>query len=87
MYFYSESFKDSDSRMEIDFLIAKSKTTSRHNISPIEVKSAGRYTLNSLKKFVNKYAEQLYEPYVLHTADLKVEDGMVYLPIYMAMFL
>lgn len=87
LYFYSESSKDSESRMEIDFLIAKSKTTSRHNISPIEVKSAARYTLNSLKKFVDKYSEQLYEPYVLHTADLKVEDGIVYLPVYMAMFL
>jgi len=31
--------------MEIDFLIAKSKISGRHNISPIEVKSGKNYTL------------------------------------------
>ena len=40
LYFYSNSSReDRESRMEIDFLIAKSKISSRHNISPIEVKS------------------------------------------------
>ena len=39
LYFYSNcSREDKDSRMEIDFLITKSKISSRHNISPIEVK-------------------------------------------------
>lgn len=40
LYFYSNpSRDDKDARMEIDFLIAKSKISNRHNISPIEVKS------------------------------------------------
>ena len=40
LYFYSNPSRDEVSeRMEIDFLIAKSKISSRHNISPIEVKS------------------------------------------------
>ena len=69
--------------MEIDFLIAKSKISSRHNISPIEVKSGKNYTLTSIKKFIKKYKEQLYIPYVIHTGDYKEEDGIVYLPIYM----
>ena len=30
--------------LEIDFLIAKNKITSRHNISPIEVKSSTEFT-------------------------------------------
>jgi len=39
LYFYSNLSRiDSSSRMEIDFLIAKDKISSRHNISPIEVK-------------------------------------------------
>ena len=70
--------------MEIDFLIAKSKITNRHNISPIEVKSGKNYTLTSLQKFMRKYREQLDTPYVLHTGDLKEEDGIIYLPLYMA---
>jgi predicted AAA+ superfamily ATPase len=41
LYFYSNpSRNDRGSRMEIDFLIAKSKISDRHNISPIEVKSS-----------------------------------------------
>ena len=69
--------------MEIDFLIAKPITTSRHNISPIEVKSGQRYTLNSLRKCIAKYGSQLSTPYVLHDKDMKIEDGIVYLPLYM----
>ena len=84
LYFYSNSSRiDSSSRMEIDFLIAKNKISSRHNISPIEVKSSKNYTLTSIRKFVNKYHEQMHTPYVLHTSDLKEEDGIVYLPLYM----
>lgn len=84
LYFYANaSREDCDSRMEIDFLISKSKVTNRHNISPIEVKSSKNYTLTSLRKFMKKYAEQLHTPYVLHPSDLKVEDGIVYLPLYM----
>ena len=83
LYFYSNQDKDAANRMEIDFLIAKSKITNRHNISPIEVKSGKNYTLNSLKKFINKYDEQLNVPIVIHTSDYKFENGIEYFPIYM----
>ena len=84
LYFFSNSSRTSaEDRMEIDFLIAKPITTSRHNISPIEVKSGQRYTLNSLRKCIAKYGSQLSTPYVLHDKDVKIEDGIVYLPIYM----
>lgn len=85
LYFYANASRsDAKSRMEIDFLIAKSKISNRHNISPIEVKSGKNYAFSSLKKFREKYAEQLYVSYVLHTGDLKEEDGIIYLPLYMA---
>jgi len=85
LYFYSNSSRaDRSSRMEIDFLIAKSRISNRHNISPIEVKSGKNYSLTSLRKFREKYHAQLHTPYVLHTGDLKIEDGMTYLPVYMA---
>ena len=88
LYFFSKSSRDNaEDRMEIDFLIAKSKITNKHNISPIEVKSGERYTLSSIRKFMKKYKEQMNIPYVLHTKDLKEEDGIVYLPLYMAMLL
>jgi len=84
LYFYSNSSRtDSRSRMEIDFLISKSKVSSRHNISPIEVKSSTNYTLSSIKKFRTKFNSQLHTPYILHTGDFKMEDGITFLPIYM----
>ncbi|MSA70473.1 AAA family ATPase [Holdemania massiliensis] len=83
LYFYSNSSKEASDRMEIDFLIAKSKISNRHNISPIEVKSSKKYTLSSLHKFCTRYSEQLHLPYVLHPSDLKEENGILYLPLYM----
>jgi len=84
LYFYSNASKeDKDSRMEIDFLISKSSVTSRHNISPIEVKSGKRYTYSSLGKYMKKYNEQLDVPIILHTADLSEKDGILFLPVYM----
>lgn len=84
LFFYSNSsMTDRDSRMEIDFLVAKSKITTRHNISPIEVKSSARYTLTSLRKCIAKYGKYLSVAYVIHPSDLKIEDGIVYIPLYM----
>lgn len=84
LYFYSNSSRDDvASRMEIDFLIAKNKISNRHNISPIEVKSSKNYTLTSLRKFKKKFSEQLNVPYVVHASDYRVEDGIIYLPLYM----
>ena len=84
LYFYSRSDRsDAEERMEIDFLIAKPSVTNRHNICPIEVKSATRYTQTSVHKFCKKYAEQLSIPYVLHTGDQKTDDGIRFLPLYM----
>ena len=84
LFFYSRyDEKNAENRMEIDFLIQKPIITSRHNISPIEVKSSNRYTLTSLKKCIHKYENYLSTPYVLHSTDLKIENGITYLPLYM----
>ena len=84
LYFYSNSSRENaEDRMEIDFLTAKSKLTSRHNITPIEVKSSQRYTLSSINKCINKFGNYLSTPIVLHSADLKQEKGIDYLPLYM----
>lgn len=83
LFFYSSYSNDSADRMEVDFLIRKPQVTSRHNISPIEVKSSGRYTLTSLLKCINKFSAHTATPYVLHSSDLRVSDGIVFLPLYM----
>lgn len=87
LYFYSQYSENAAERMEIDFLIQKPSITSRHNISPIEVKSSTRYTLSSLNKFRKKFGEQLSTSYVVHYQDMKIEDDIMYLPIYMVALL
>ena len=84
LFFYSNYDKeDASNRMEIDFLVQKKTVTARHNISPIEVKSSQRYALTSLKKCIDKYGQNLSTPYVLHSKDVEVKDGITYLPLYM----
>ena len=57
--------------------------TSRHNISPIEVKSGSGYTLTSIQKCIKKFGQYLSTPYVLHTKDVEQKDSLLYLPLYM----
>lgn len=84
LFFYTNYDKEmSDNRMQVDFLIQKGVVTSRHNISPIEVKSSVGYTLTSIQKCVKKFGQYLSTPYVLHTKDVEKKDGLVYLPLYM----
>lgn len=84
LFIYSNSSRnDSASRMELDFLIRKSKVTNRHNIIAIEVKSGKNYTLSYLHKAVTKYKDYLSKPVVVHTSDLSEDDNFLYLPVYM----
>ncbi|MGN0309974.1 MAG: ATP-binding protein [Bacteroides sp.] len=84
LYFFSSYSKtDANDRIEIDFLIPKAVISNRHNIHPIEVKSTSRYALTSLNRFASKYATAIAEPIILHSSDLKQEDGKLYLPLYM----
>jgi predicted AAA+ superfamily ATPase len=84
LYFFSKYSKtDNSQNMEIDFLISKDVITSRHNIIPIEVKSSNGYRLASLTKCLQKYHSYLTSPIVIHSNDLKIEDGITYIPLYM----
>lgn len=84
LYFYYNYDKDnSDENMEIDFLIRKNKITSKHNISPIEVKSGKNYTFNSLNKFRAKYKDYISTSYLIHQDDFKEKDNIEFIPIYM----
>ena len=85
LYFFSRSSAtDRKERMEVDFLLAKSKLAKKNNIRPVEVKSGKHTTHRSLDKFRAKYADWLDSPCLLWDRDLKVEGGITYLPLYMA---
>lgn len=88
LYFFSRNERDDSAEtMEVDFLISTDKITSKHNIVPIEVKSGDRYTFTSLKKLKNKYNDYLAKSVIIHTKDLKEENDILYIPIYMTILL
>lgn len=70
--------------MEIDFLVEKVNLQRRHNIMPIEVKSAGDYTTKSLDKFAAKFSDYSSTPCVLHPKDVERSSGRIVFPLYMA---
>ena len=54
-----------------------------HNIIPVEAKSNKEHSAVSLGKFRRKFNGALHTPAVLHPKDLKTENGILHLPLYM----
>lgn len=83
LFFYSRSSReDKNERMEIDFLIRKNK-----KICPVEVKSSSYKSHSSLDKFQKKFGARVGQQYIIYSKDLKVDDEIMYLPIYMTLCL
>ena len=70
---------DKEKKYEIDFMIVKSK-----KICPIEVKSSGYKSHKSFDYLIDKYKLKTSDKYIIYTKDFKEEDGITYIPLYMA---
>ncbi len=64
---------------EIDFLISD-----KDKICPIEVKSSGYKSHKSLDEFRRKFSSRIRSRYLLYTKDIRREDDLICLPVYMA---
>lgn len=64
---------------EIDFLISR-----QDKICPIEVKPSGYKAHKSLDMFQQKYSARIQQRYLLYTKDLRKDDNIICLPVYMA---
>jgi hypothetical protein len=83
LFFYSRSdSKERINNIEIDFLVSDHK-----RICPVEVKSSAYRKHSSLDKFSGKFTSRIGNRYILYQKDLLVKDGVIHLPIYLAMFL
>ena len=82
LFYHTIPTPDGKKYYEIDFLIAD-----EHKISPIEVKSSGYKSHTSLDVFCEKFSNRVQNKYVIYTKDLKREQGIDYIPVYMTMFL
>ena len=85
LFYYSrDDRQDAKNRMEIDFLLTRSKVGRSHNVFPVEVKSSYRYSTVSLCKFCRKFDARIARPIVLHPANVRTKDSTILLPLYMA---
>lgn len=83
LYFYSRSDAvNRENHMKIDFLITQQK-----KVIPIEVKSGYYRSHASLDKFRRKFSSKIGDSIILYTKDLMIKDGILHLPLYMAMLL
>lgn len=80
---YNTFYLDNTKKVySIDFFIENMK-----KISPIEVKSSNYNSHTSLDEFYKKYHQYIEERIIVYTKNFKMENGIVYLPIYMVMCL
>lgn len=81
-YLYKPEGAEKEKKYEIDFMTVKKK-----KICPIEVKSSNYKSHKSFDYLIDKYQLKMEDRYIIYTKDLKYEDGILYIPIYMTMFL
>lgn len=81
-YLYKPEGNEKEKKYEIDFLTVKKK-----KICPIEVKSSNYKSHKSFDYLIKKYQLKMQDRYIIYTKDLKFEEGITYIPIYMTMFI
>ena len=81
-YLYKPEGSEKEKKYEIDFMTVK-----KRKICPIEVKSSGYKSHKSFDYLVKKYQIKMEDRYIIYTKDLKYEDGVMYIPIYMTAFI
>lgn len=83
LYYYSRSNpNDRKNEIEVDFLVMRNG-----KICPVEVKSSSSTKHVSLDKFIKRFGKRIGQPFILCTKDITENDGILYLPLYMASLL
>jgi len=87
LYFYTH-YNDEKHRndIEIDFLISNNSKL-KYKMYPIEVKSGKKYSIESLKRFRERYKGRIGECYVIHPRNLSFKEDIVCIPPYMTLCL
>lgn len=79
-YFFKKTDKESKKTVaEIDFLIRR-----ENKIIPIEAKSSVAESIKSLTLFKKTYSNKIGTQLILYDGDIKRNDGIIYLPYFMA---
>lgn len=87
LYFYTQyNAEKHRNDIEIDFLISNNSKL-KYKLYPIEVKSGKRYSVESLKRFKEKYKARIGECYVIHPRNLCQKEDIICIPPYMTICL
>ncbi len=82
LFYYSFAKENSNHSYEIDFLLSK-----KGKVCPIEVKSSGYKTHASIDAFSKKFSDKVGQKYLIYTKDLRKDEDLLCIPVYMTMFL
>ena len=82
LYYHTWPTPSGKHNYEIDFLLSR-----QAKVCPIEVKSSTSNVHTSIDEFQKKFSSRIYQRYLLHAKDIRKEQDLLSLPIYMALFL
>lgn len=82
LFYYTFPKENSSHHYEIDFLISK-----KNKICPIEVKSSGYRTHKSLDLFFAEFSGRILSRYLVYPKDMRKDQDVLCMPIYMTEFL
>lgn len=82
LFYHTFMNETSRHNYEIDFLLAR-----KNKVCPMEVKSSGYKTYTSLDMFMKKFSDRILWRYLVYTKDLKRDEDIICLPVYMVQFL
>lgn len=82
LFYHTWPSETSNHNYEIDFLLSRG-----NKICPIEVKSSGYKTHASLDAFQKKFSSRIGNRYLVYPKDLKKEQDLLCVPVFMTMLL
>lgn len=81
LYYHTWPTEKSNRNYEVDFILSK-----EGKICPIEVKSSQSKEHASIDAFQSKYSERIHTRYLLHPRDIRKDQDLQCLPMYMGVF-
>ena len=82
LFYHTWPTENGKHNYEIDFLLSRG-----NKICPIEVKSSGYKTHASLDAFQKKFSKRIGNRFLVYPKDLRKEQDLLYVPVFMTMFL
>lgn len=82
LFYHTWPTENGKHNYEIDFLLSRG-----NKICPIEVKSSGYKTHASLDAFQKKFSNRIGNRYLVYPKDLRKEQDILYVPVFMSMLL